>query len=142
MNKERFIIAVDFDNTIVNSDYPHILGLKDNVALVMKKWYEQGMYIQIHSCRNGEAEWELETFLFDNNIPYHTINDHAPWIKEKFFNPHHPISRKLFHHVLVDDTSLHFMAGEKIDWVKIDIMVQSIFGSGKWKNKVKTINNK
>jgi hypothetical protein len=133
MSKQRFIVAVDFDNTIVDSKYPIILGLKKNVAMVLNKWAKAGFFIQIHSCRNGEAEWEMQTFLFDNNVPYHAINDHAPWIKQKFFNPHHPISRKLFHHVLIDDTSLHYMDGSVMDWLEIDSMVQNIYESNKWK---------
>lgn len=129
MEKERLIIAVDFDDTIVDSDYPAIKGLKPNAALVLNKWAKQGFFIQIHSCRNGEAEWEMQTFLFDNNIPYHAINDHAPWIKQKFFNPHHPISRKLYHHILIDDRSLNYMNGEHMDWIKIDELVQNIYNA-------------
>lgn len=133
MKKERFIIGIDFDDTIVDSEYPTIKGLKPFVKLVLDKWDSQGFFIQIHSCRNGEAEWEMQTFLFDNGIPYHSINDHAPWVKQKFFNPHHPISRKLFHHVLIDDRSLNYMNGKKMDWVEIDKTVQDIYKSNNWK---------
>ena len=132
MENKHFIVGIDFDNTIVYSDYPQILGLKEYAKEVITKWYNQGMFIQIHSCRNGQAEWELTTFLFENKIPYHAINDHAPFIKQKYFDPHHPISRKLYHNLLIDDVSLGFMFNPSMDWLEIDEQVQDIIANGQW----------
>jgi hypothetical protein len=131
--KKHLIIGIDFDNTIVDSKYPEILGLKLNAKEVITKWYKQGIFIQIHSCRNGKAEWELATFLFENQIPYHVINDHASFIKQEYFDPHHPISRKLYHDILIDDTSLHFKAQSRLmNWKAIDGYVQDIIEEGDW----------
>ena len=128
----RLIITIDFDNTIANSDYPNILGLKERAKEVINKWHKQGIYLIINTCRNGEAEWECETFLFDNGVPFHKINDHAPFIKQKYFNPHHTISKKIFSHINVDDTSLNYMLGESINWPLIDMNVQDIIAKNLW----------
>lgn len=131
--KEILIVGVDFDQTIANTTYPVIHNLKKDVLDVLEKWRNQGIFIQIHSCRNGFAEMEMETFLFENKIPYNSINDHAPWIKQEFFNPHHPISRKLFHHILIDDTSLDWMLNGHPGWRQIDEDVQNVLKNNKEK---------
>jgi len=128
----RLVITIDFDNTIVDSKYPEIIGLKKYAKEVINKWYKQGIYLIINTCRNGQAEWECETFLFDNGIAFQKINDHAPFIKQKYFNPHHTISKKIFSHINVDDTSLNYMSGENINWGLIDMHVQDIIATGKW----------
>jgi hypothetical protein len=132
MIKEHLIISVDFDATLVDSEYPKIIGLKPWAKEVMTKWYNQGIYLIINTCRNGEAEWECETFLFENRVPYHKVNDHSPFIKQKYFNPHHPISRKLLSQINIDDTSLNYMLGDIINWPLIDMNVQDIIAKGKW----------
>jgi hypothetical protein len=131
----RLVLTIDFDNTLVDSEYPNILGLKKYAKEVMNKWYAQGIYLIINTCRNGEAEWECETFLFDNGVPFHKINDHAPFIKQKYFNPHHPISKKIFSHVNIDDTNLDFVSTKgikPINWKVIDAYVQNIIDDGNW----------
>ena len=133
----RMIIMVDFDATLVDSDYPTIIRLKPHAQEVMKKWHEQGIYLIINTCRNGKAEWEAETFLFDNKVPFHKINDHAPFVKDKYFDPHHPISRKIYANLQIDDTSLNYMNGDKMDWWQIDEQVQNIILKGSWNVKSK-----
>jgi len=132
MEMTRLVVTVDFDMTLVFSDYPHILGLQPFAKEVMQKWSKQGIYLIINTCRNGEAEWECETFLFDNKVPFNKINDHAPFIKQKYFNPHHPISKKLFSHINIDDTSLNFMYNPYMDWLEIDQQVQDIIFENNW----------
>jgi len=128
MEKERLIITIDFDNTIAFTQYPVIHSAKPKAAEVMRKWYDQGIFLIINFCRSGKAEWEMKTFLFDNKIPYHEVNEHASFIKQKYFNPHHPISRKILSHIDIDDTALDFMLSPDMNWVKIDEQVQVIIG--------------
>jgi len=140
MEIKRLVFTVDFDNTLVNSDYPTILSLKPYAKEVMQKWAKQGIYLIINTCRNGDAELEAETFLFDNGVPFNKINDHAPFIKQKYFNPHHPISKKIFSNLNIDDTNLSFMFNPHMDWLEIDEQVQQIIDDGDWNVKANFIN--
>lgn len=103
------IIAVDFDGTIAEHEYPNIGALKPGAKETINKWYDAGHKIIIWTCRmNKEAE-EAKQFLIDNGINFHTLNENANPSDE--FNP----EPKVFAHLYIDDRGFRF-TDDKYNW--------------------------
>jgi hypothetical protein len=124
-----FIAGIDVDDTmIVTGPAPEyaIIGLRLHCKEVMEKWYKQGLYLMINTCRaNNQPEgFPVEKLLFENQIPYHIINDHSVWSREEWLPG---ISRKLYAEVYIDDKNLTVQEmGTMWTWLEIDIKVQNI----------------
>lgn len=93
------VIAIDFDNTLVNGDVP-IPGAREAVNLLR----EMGHKVFIHSCNN--KKW-IQKVLDDNDIRYDYIYDGGD-------------GAKLVADLYVDDRGYHFRG----DWASevIDIL--------------------
>lgn len=70
------IISVDFDNTIVNSEFPKIINILANVKKTMKKIKENGHKILIYTCRENEYKQDMIKFLVKKQIPFDSVNTH------------------------------------------------------------------
>lgn len=116
------IIAVDFDGTIVENEYPKIGKFKPGAEETLLKLYNEGHYIIIWTCRSERALSTCEQFLKRNNVKYHSINKSNPenlalhkWID----------TRKVYADVYIDDKNLGF----KVNWKKIYRDVQKLNGT-------------
>lgn len=106
----RKIIAVDFDGTIVEDNWPGFGEIKYRVVEKMKE--EKIMndaYIIIWTCRSGEDLSLMQAFLDHNKIPYDRINVNAPWIIAEWKRD----NRKIFAHEYIDDKAINVE-----DWIK------------------------
>lgn len=73
--KKLPILAVDFDGSIVEHEYPQIGKLKDNVKEVLNQLHTWGFSIVIWTCRYSFKDLgEMRLFLNLNRIPYDEIN--------------------------------------------------------------------
>ena len=94
------IIAVDFDGTVVEHQYPDIGPLKPGAKEALKAFKLAGHKIAIWTCRMGQEEKDVRAFLSVNDIPFDTINN--------------PImgadlgTRKIYADLYIDDKGLHF----------------------------------
>jgi hydroxymethylpyrimidine pyrophosphatase-like HAD family hydrolase len=101
MNNRR-IIAVDFDGTIVEDEWPNIGSIKNKVIDAMQREKDiRDTYIIIWTCRSGEELQKMQDFLDKNNIPYDRINANAPWILDEWKRD----NRKIFAHEYWDDNA-------------------------------------
>lgn len=116
--KPVLYIALDFDGTIVDSDYPTIVRLKDNAKDVITRLHQEGHRILINTCRGGIEQEEAKQFLLANDVPFDTINENHPELIRKYGND----SRKLGADIYVDDKGLFC---ESIDWLDIERRVAS-----------------
>lgn len=136
--KNQLIVAIDFDRTLANTQYPRIYGLFEYAKEVVNKWYEQGIYIIIWTCRTDRSELEAEKFLLDNGVHFHKINDHHPNGLLNFGTEgqimHGLNSRKVWSHVLIDDTSIDWMLNGHPGWHSLDLDLQEIIkrNPGHW----------
>jgi FMN phosphatase YigB (HAD superfamily) len=139
----KIIIAFDFDNTIVETDFPVIKGLKEGAKEVINDYYnDPNLIIIIWTCRTHD--WEIEgakDFLKDNGINYHYFNENCPEAIALFKND----SRKIAYDILVDDKAIGFvddwdtlkqMIDDRItklydldDWDTLRIKVNSVISS-------------
>lgn len=116
------IIAVDFDGTLVESEYPKIGKFKKGAKETLAKLYNEGHHIIIWTCRSEKALSACEQFLKRNNVKYHSINKSNlenlalhKWID----------TRKVYADIYIDDKHIGF----KVDWKKIYKEIQKANGT-------------
>ena len=74
----EFTIAIDFDDTIADTTFPQINGLKHQADIYINKLYSEGFNIIINTCRSGKYEGQVQEFLDKYGINYHYINSNLP----------------------------------------------------------------
>lgn len=117
MNQYTKILAVDFDGTIVRSNYPTITGVVPYAKEALTTLHQRGCYIIINTCRGGDDLVSAINYLLEHQIPFDRVNDNHPENIAKFQNN----SRKIFAHCYIDDRNLGGFNG--------------------WRNILDTINN-
>lgn len=129
--KDNKIIAVDFDGTIVDHDFPRIGKLKEGAKRVLNKWHDEGIKVIVWTCRNNVdlPEWGkdatirgVQDFLDENGIKYDTINEMST---SQAFRLN---SRKVYADLYIDDRNLGGFRG----WDITDIMVSEFYRLGSW----------
>ena len=101
MISETLTIAVDFDGTIVEDNYPKV-GRENLFAFdTLKKLQEKGHRLILWTYRNGKALEEAVAFCKANGIVFYAINKSFP---EEDFNPKY--SRKINADMFIDDRNV------------------------------------
>lgn len=110
------IIAIDFDGTIVDHEYPEIGKLKKNVQRVLRRIKDDGHDIIIWTVRSkvNDAISKAVDALHVAGIEYTCINDDAPQVKYEWGWA--DFSRKIYADVYIDDRNL---GGLPDDWEEI-----------------------
>lgn len=103
------VIAIDFDGTIVDHEFPKIGKLKERAKEVINKLAVNN-YVCIWTCRGGDYAIAAYNFLNANNIMFSYFNQ-SPMDK---INVN---CRKIIADYYIDD---HNLFCEKIDWNRID----------------------
>lgn len=131
-NYKKLILAIDFDGTIVNHEFPKIGYLKPYAKQVIQRWKEEGHKIIIWTCRNQSEpehpEWTqapisaVIEFLNKNKIPFDTVNSDVPnlgfWLQ----------SRKVYADVYIDDRNMGGFKG----WVHAAKQIEFYSKQGVW----------
>ena len=96
------IIAVDFDGTLHDGEYPNIgEPLKDAVT-VMRQLHDEGHTLIIWSCRAGAAYDEMIRWLEGMEIPFDCVNEQDPDNMAAYGND----TRKVYADVYIDDHNI------------------------------------
>jgi len=94
------IIAIDFDGTIVDDQFPEIGKLIPGAKENINKLYSEGYEIIIWSCRNGINKAKAIEWLVKNGIKFHRFNESSYHnLKEHDFKD----TRKVFANMYIDD---------------------------------------
>ena len=96
------VLSIDFDQTIVRSNFPEIIEILPNAKEVISYLSSRGHEIIIDSCRTGEAERQMRGFLKYNEIPFDWINKNSPRSIKKWGSD----TRKISCDVQIDDKSI------------------------------------
>ena len=96
------IIALDFDGTLHTGQWPGIGAPAPYAQECVNKLKQDGHYIIIWTCREGQRLTEAVNWLLEKNIPFDRVNDHRPGVVEKYGSP----ARKVYAHVYVDDKQI------------------------------------
>jgi len=126
------IIAIDFDGTIVEHEFPNIGPLMPFAKEAINNLHEQGHYIIIWTCRNmtepDHPEWDqapvpaVMEFLKANGVHFDSINENHPsmgfWLQ----------SRKIFADVYIDDRNMGGFPG----WESALVRITDFVEAGEW----------
>ena len=94
------ILAIDFDGTLVDHEYPKIGALKPGAKEALLAFKKAGHKIVIWTCRAGEEERAVRQFMNDNGVPYDVLNAAAPGADLG--------TRKIYADVYIDDKCMRF----------------------------------
>jgi hydroxymethylpyrimidine pyrophosphatase-like HAD family hydrolase len=110
MNRNNLIIAVDFDGTIVEDEYPKI-GVAQLFAFeTLRKLQSENYRLILWTYRSGSKLKEAVTFCKENGIEFYAINKSFP---EEEFNEKY--SRKINADIFVDDRNI----GGFVGWTEV-----------------------
>lgn len=99
------IVAIDFDGTIADNEYPEIGELKDGVKEFMELIKNKGWRITIWTCR--QETHKVEKFLNKHNLPYDGINENI-LTQEELDEYGFVDTRKIGADFYIDDKSIEF----------------------------------
>lgn len=109
-------VAVDFDGTIVENEYPQ-LGKPMLFAFeTLKELQKRGFVLILWTVRTGKLLEEAVEFCRQNGVEFYAVNRNHP---EEFLDPETP--RKLDVDVFIDDRNLGGFPG----WDKVFSMLCS-----------------
>lgn len=101
MGESRRIIAVDFDGTLAETDFPKIIKPKLRMITFCKQLQQQGCILILWTCRCGEDLEAALKFCKEYKLKFDYINENVPENIEMYGND----SRKIFAHEYIDDNS-------------------------------------
>lgn len=104
------VVAVDFDGTLAETEYPRILFGNDNVINMVKWLKENGATIVLWTCREEKELDEALSWCKLNGIPIDYANENVPE-RIKLFGTD---CRKIGYDLILDDKSISFSELEKI----------------------------
>jgi hydroxymethylpyrimidine pyrophosphatase-like HAD family hydrolase len=110
MIAEKYTIAVDFDGTIVEDEYPKIGKPVIFAFETLKKLQEDGHRLILWTYRKGKGLDEAVQFCKDNGIIFYAVNKSFP---EEEFDPKY--SRKINADLFIDDRNI----GGLMSWGEI-----------------------
>jgi len=106
MIKETITIAIDFDGTIVEDNYPSIGKPLLFAFDTLKKLKEKGHRLILWTYRHGETLDEAVEFCKENGITFYAVNKSFP--EENFETKY---SRKINADMFIDDRNFAGMVG-------------------------------
>ena len=98
------ILAIDFDGTIVEDQFPGIGKMVPGAKEAINELYAMGYEIIIWTSRTHIRMLEAVEWLAKNGIKYHRINESSPANLRMYGNVD---SRKIFADMYIDDRGLH-----------------------------------
>jgi hypothetical protein len=104
--EETYTLAVDFDGTIVEDDYPGIGKPRIFAFETMKRLQEKGHRLILWTYRSGKHLDEAVAFCKDNGIIFYAVNKSFP---EEEFDPKY--SRKINADYFIDDRNIGGVMG-------------------------------
>ena len=110
MMTESLTIAVDFDGTIVENQYPKIGKAKLFAFETLRKLQEKGHRLILWTYRNGKTLEDAVQFCKEHGIQFYAINKSFP---EEEFDPKY--SRKINADIFIDDRNI----GGLLEWGQI-----------------------
>lgn len=111
------IVAIDFDGTLHDGQYPHIGEPLPGVVEALKGIQEDGHYIILWTCRQGQLLTEAINWMLNYGIPFNRVNDNAPHNTLHYGDN----ARKVYAHVYIDDSGICGLP----DWSSVREMIHN-----------------
>ena len=103
---DRPIIAVDFDGTLCEAQWPGIGEPIWPMIRYIKARQEEGARLILWTCRCGDELQDAVNWARDHGIEFEAVNDNVPDMIDLFDNN----SRKIFAHEYIDDKAVSVMS--------------------------------
>lgn len=104
-------IAVDFDGTIVEHEYPEIGKEKLFAFLTLKELNKKGARLILWTFRSGKELEEAVEFCRKNGVEFYAVNKNYP---EEIMNE--SVSRKIDADIFIDDKNIGGFPGWSEVW--------------------------
>jgi len=98
------ILAIDFDGTIVDDQFPAIGNMVPGAKETINELYAMGYEIIIWTSRTHIRLLEAIEWLAKNGIKYHRVNESSPVNLRMYGNKD---SRKIFADMYIDDRGVN-----------------------------------
>ena len=119
------VIAIDFDGTIVEDQYPDIGDDQPGAIEAINTLYDHGYCIIINSCRAREKQDEMRVWLDENSVKYCHINENC---RERIVN-YRTDCRKISADCYIDDKGImSFNFNQQNAWENLKNLVFMKFG--------------
>ena len=106
------IIAVDFDGTLVDDQYPNIGAINIPLAKALLELKKLGHKIVLWTCRSGEQLKSAVEFCEFNGIIFDSVNKNIPEVLKIYPED----TRKVYADIYIDDKAfLHYFSLGEID---------------------------
>jgi len=101
-NKDKIrIMAVDFDGTLCENDFPNIGKARDRVIKLVKDYKRHGWKTILWTCREGKRLDEAVEWCKIRKLKFDAVNDNLPIVIEHIGN-----TRKIVADVYLDDCAV------------------------------------
>lgn len=104
--RRKYIIAVDFDGTLVEDEFPSIGKVKQKVLDRVKLLQSLGCCFILWTSRNGQILLNAVFWCINNGIVPDKINDHSDHFKQ-LYNADITKNPKIFADEYLDDRSIN-----------------------------------
>lgn len=123
----NYIVAVDFDGTIVEKAFPLIGKTKEHVFGVLNYLRDELKCVLIlNTCRSGRYLKEAIEFISSNGFEFDYVNENTKEMIDIYGD-----CRKIFANIYIDDHNLFFTKnnGDTICWIEIREEIKSLVKS-------------
>lgn len=96
------IVAVDFDGTLVDDEYPAVGKPKKAVFKLFKVLQKEGVKIILWTCRNGQQLDDAVQCCIDNGLTPDAVNANIPEVVKAYGGD----TRKVFADLYYDDKAV------------------------------------
>lgn len=101
VNKLPYIIAIDFDGTLVTDKFPEI-GEPTALMEFAKIWMKSDAKLILWTCRDNERLEAAVRFCASHGLAFDAINENIPEVQDKYRGD----TRKVYADVYVDDKAV------------------------------------
>lgn len=112
MNQLPYIVAVDFDGTLVEDKFPEIGRPIEKTWELLRKCQEAGVKIILWTCRDHERLKDALDFCNERGLFFDAVNENLPECRAMFNND----TRKVYANEYWDDKSV-------IDFIRVHSII-------------------
>ena len=106
-----FILAVDYDGTLVEDVFPEEGDFKEDIVNKVKEFKKHGAEIALWTCREGKSLAEAVKRCKDKGLEFDAVNDNVPdqkdYMEEKKKKGEMLALRKIYADFYVDDKAMN-----------------------------------
>lgn len=97
-----YIVAIDFDGTLCENEFPKIGSPKLDVINAVKEYHSYGWKVILWTCRNREYLDEALAWCKAHGLKFDAVNENLPEVEEMFGG----YTRKIYADAYIDDKNV------------------------------------